>query len=351
MLPALAIGASIAAPIIGGIMGQEASRGNREAAQRAASEAYAELLKIGTPPDLSKRIIMEQFKKVGEYTPQLEQDIQIGTSKVEQIQEDPALRETQLSALKMIKDRASGGLNAEDRMNLNKIRQQVGIDTQGKLESIRQNMAARGLSGGGAELAAQLSAQQAGAAEESAMADRMAAQASAQALQAAMQSGQLGGQLRSQDFDVNKAKADAADRFNLFNVQNSVARQQRNVGSQNQGQMYNLGESQRMSDANIGMENAERQRMNNAQRTYWQDQAQLANMRAGAKLGQSNQYQQQANQDAQMWQQMGAGVGAGAAAGLNYMGAVNKKPNINIVSNDPEDMKRAVDYSKGYNQG
>ncbi len=63
-MTAALVGASIAAPIIGGIMGNEAARGNREAAQRAAAEAYAELMKVGAPPDLSKRIILEQFRKL-----------------------------------------------------------------------------------------------------------------------------------------------------------------------------------------------------------------------------------------------------------------------------------------------
>lgn len=326
--------AAVAGPIIGGVMGNEAARGNREAAQRASSEAYNELLKIGTPPDLSRRIILEQFKKYDTYTPEMEAYISAGASSVGNIIEDPGLRDTQLSALKMIKDRASGGLNAEDRMNLNKIRQQVGIDTQGKLESIRQQMAARGLSGGGAELAAQLSSQQAGAAEESAMADRMTAQASTQALQAAMQTGQLSGQLRSQDFDVNKAKADAVDRFKLFDTQNTIASQQRNFAARNQGRMYNLGLDQHYADLNTQQENAERMRREQAKRTYWQDETQLAGMRSGAKLGQAQQYNAQAGEDAKMWQGMGAGVGAAAGAGLNYM---SKRPAAKSTSSDVSD--------------
>jgi hypothetical protein len=323
------VGAAIAAPVLGGIVGGIMGAGDRAAAQAAAQEAYNEIAKLNAPPDLSQRIILEKFKQAGIYTPQLEQQISAGFSKVAQIQEDTKLRDAQMGGLNLLRERATSGLNATDRASLNQIRQQAAIDQQGRLEAIRQNMAARGMSGSGNELAQQLSAAQAAGANESMEADRIAAQAQQAALQAALQSGQLGGQIRSQDFDVNKTKADAADRFNLFDIQNSVARQQRNVASQNQGQMYNLSEAQRLDDANTQMENAERERMNAAKRQYWQDQAQLAGMKSNAKLGQAQQLQSQADATARQWQGIGSGVGAGAGAGLNYLGTVNKKPDVN----------------------
>ena len=319
---------SVAAPVIGGIIGSMNSASDREAAQRASAAAFAEIEKIGAPPDQSKAIILKHFKQAGLYTPQLEQQIDVGISKASQIQENPALKDTQMQALNLIKERAAGGLNAQDRANLNNIRNQAAIDQQGKLESIRQNMAARGLSGSGAELAQQLGAAQSAGSEEAAGSDRMAAQAQQAALQAAMQSGQLGGQIRSQDFDVEKAKADAADRFKMFDVQNSVARQQRNVGSGNQGQLYNLGEEQRLSDANTGMDNSEKMRQNAAQRQYWQDQANLASMKANARTGQANQLQGQANSTAQQWAGIGGGVGGVAGSLLNYMGNQKKTDKV-----------------------
>lgn len=318
--------AAIIAPIVGGIIGNEASREDREAAKRAANEAYQEILKLGAPPDLSKRIILEKFKQVGLYTPQLEEQVDVGISKVSQIQEDPALRDAQVQGLNLLKQRAETGLNATDRAALNQIRQQAGIDAQAKLEAIKQNMAARGLSGAGSELAQQLSAASSANAEESAAADRLAAQAQQAALQAALQSGQLSGQIRSQDFDVNRTKADAEDRFKQFDVQNSVARQSRNVAAQNQGQMYNIGNEQNVSNANTQMENAERIRQNDAQRQYWQDQAQQAQMRANARLGQSSQLQSEANRTAQTWQGIGSGIGAGAGGMVGKFGGSSSKP-------------------------
>lgn len=320
---ALLAGAAIAGPIVGGIIGNMASEGQRRAAEAAAAAALKEIDALGAPPDLSKRIILEKFKQAGVYTPQLEQEVNAGFSKVEQIQEDPQLRQRQMEALQALQERSKTGFSAEDRAALNKVRGQVGTDLQGRLGSLQQQMQARGLGGSGAELAAMLSASQAASSEEAAAGDRLAAEASQRALQSALQTGQLGGQLRSQDFDVARAKAEAADRFNLFNAENSMARQARNVASQNQGQLYNLSEQQRSQDINTQMENAERQRMNEATRQYWQDQASRAGMRANARLGQSAMYQGQADRTAQQWAGGGAAIGAGAGTALNYM---NRQP-------------------------
>lgn len=334
------VGASIIAPIIGGIMGNEAAKGNRDAAQQAAAQAYQELLKLGTPPDLSQQIILEQFKKAGVYTPTLEQDISAGVSKVSQIQDNGSAKDAQMQGLNLLKERATqGGLNATDRANFNQIRQQADIDQQGKLEAIKQNMAARGMGGSGAELAQQLGAASAAGANESASSDRLAAQAQQAALQSALQSGQLGGQIRQQDFDINNTKAAAADRFKMFDTQNSIARQQRNVGSQNQGQMYNLNEQQNINNMNTQNANAEAQREAAAKRQYWQDQAQLANMKAGARLGQSNQLNQQATAQAQQWQGIGSGVGnaTGSLANAYASGALRQKtPGSGIAANAPD---------------
>jgi hypothetical protein len=311
---AVLAGAAIAGPVLGGIIGAQQSAADRARAQQAAQAAYDEIVKLNAPPDLSKAIILKHFKSAGLYTPQLEQQINAGISQVSQIQEDKATRDAQMGGLNLLKERAASGLNATDRASLNQVRNQAAIDNQGKLEAIRQNMAARGMGGSGAELAQELGAASSANSEESAAGDRIAAQAQQAALQAAIQSGQLGGQIRGQDFEVAKAKADAADRFKLFDTQNSIARQERNVGSQNQGQLYNLNQNQQISNMNTNMDNGELERQNAAKRQYWQDQAQLAGMKSGAKLGQAQQYQSQADATAKMWQGMGSGVGAGAGA-------------------------------------
>lgn len=323
----LLVGAAIAAPVLGGIVGNIMAGPDRERAQAAAQAALAEIEAIGAPPDLSKRIILEKFQKAGIYTPELEQQIDVGISKVSQIQEDPSLRNAQMGALQMLQQRAQTGLNPEDRAAYNEIRGQIAADAQGRLGAIQQARAARGAADDGFSLAAELSAAQNATNQQAAAGDRIAAQASQAALQAALNSGQLAGQMRGQDFDIANTKASAADQFKMFDTQNSIARQARNVASQNQGQMYNLSETQRIQDTNTAQENNERYRQANSKRQYWQDQLQRAGMRANAQMGRSDIYNNQADRTAGMWQGIGSGIGAGAGAGLNYASKQNNNSN------------------------
>lgn len=332
----LAIGlmvSSVAGPVLGGILGSNAAAGDREAARRAAEEAYAEILNLGAPPDLSKRIIQEKFKQAGIYTPQLENEINVQFEKVAQTPEGKQALKTQMEALNLVKQRAETGLSATDRAAMNQLRQQVATATQGRLESIRQAAAARGQTGSGAELAQQLAAASSASAEESAAADRLAAQAQQAALQAAMQSGELGRGIEEQQFAEQQAQTEIANREKLFNIQNSIARQRANIQAQNQAQLYNLAEQQRAQDINTQMENAERMRQSQASRQYWQDQAQLAGMRSGARLGQAQQYRVAGDEKAQMYAGAGAAIGAGAGAGLGYLGKINSP--APIVVNTP----------------
>lgn len=322
MLP-LIIGA--AAPIIGSALGNLFGAGDREEAERLMNEAMQEIDRVGAPPDLSKEILLEKFTQAGLYTPELESAIDAGVSKVAQIQEDPELRKSQMGALDILQQRGKGGLTPEDRAALNQVRGEVQRDSEAKRQQIMQNMQARGLGGSGAELIAQLQGAQAGTDRASEEGDRLAAMSSQNALQALMQGSNLAGSVRGQDFDVNQARAAAEDEINRFNVQNAIARQSRNVGSQNQAQMQNLSEKQRIADANNQMANAERYRQAEAQRQQWLDKMSQAQAKAGAKQSQASNLQGQAAQTAQMGQSIGAGIGAGAGAYANYQAGVDQR--------------------------
>lgn len=306
--------AAIGGPIIGGIIGNMASAEDRERAKQAAAEAYALINAIGAPPDLSKEILYQKFQQVGVLTPETKQAIDIGISKASQITEDPSLRKAQTGALQLLASRAQGGLNGQDRANLNESRASVQRDIEGKRQQILQNMAARGMGGSGAELAAQLSASQGGAEVAAKQSDDIMAMASKNALEAASQSGGMASNIRSQDFNVNNAKAQAADEFNRFNVSNRQNVDNSNVDARNSAAASNLGQQQNIANANTNQTNQETLRQQEAKRQYWQDQLQLAQTKANAKLGQAGQYNQQANSTAKMWTGMGAGVGVGAGA-------------------------------------
>jgi len=310
--------AAIAGPVVGGIIGNMAASEDREAAMQAAKEAMAIIDAVGAPPDLSKEILIEKFKQVGILTPQLENEVNLGFSKVAQVQEDPSLRSAQIDALSSLKELGKTGLRSEDRAALADIQSKIQQDVEAKRQQIIQNLQSRGQAGGGAELAASLAASQSGAQAAADQGRQVASMASQRALQAMMQQAGLAGNVRSQDFDVATKKASAEDYVNQFNTQNAISRQNRNLERMNQAAASNLNVAQNISDANINAANREKYRQVEAQRQFWQDKLEQARAKAGARTGMIPMYQQQAAQTAQMWQNIGSGVGQGAAALYGY---------------------------------
>lgn len=301
------------APIVGGIIGNMVSSGDRGDGLAALQRGWAELDAIGMPPDLSQRVLMQQFQQAGILTPELEQDMYtLGDSKVAMIEEDSSLRDAQMDALSGLRERAKIGLSPEDRLAVNEIRRDSAVEAEAKRQQILQNFAARGQAGSGSEFIAALQAGQSGAEEASRQGDRIGAMASQNALQAISSAGSLGGQIRQQDFGVASAKAGAEDSFNLANWNAANQRQARNVGQQNQAQQYNLGQAQNISNANTSMENQERLRMENAKRDYWQDKM----ARASAYSGQGQQQYQASNDEADRTSNMWAGIGSGVGTGI-----------------------------------
>lgn len=306
-----------AAPAVGGMLGGLFSRGDKKKAQEAAQKAIDIINSLGAPPDLSKQIMLEQFKSAGLYDPKLEEAIDQTVSQMAQLKESPEARDAQMAALGSLQQSGRTGLTATDREALNQERLQNARDVEGKMGQIRQEAQQRGQGGGSSELAASLLASQAGADRASAAGDRTASIASQNALNAMGQSGQLAGNIRTQDFDVNKTKAAAADEMNRFNVQNAINRQMRNVGSANAAQQGNLASNQAIMNANTAQGNQELQRQSEASRQYWSDTNALAAQKAGAQQAAANIYNKKAADTAQGAQNVGSGVGAAAGAFAN----------------------------------
>lgn len=304
-----------AIPVVTGIIGNMMASGDRGAASNAYNQAVSELLAIGMPPDLSREVVMQQFQSAGVLTPELEQEIKLNESKLSQVQEDPATRNAQMQALQLLQQ-SGRGISPQDRLKFNEMRDQVQRDAEAKRQQIIQNFRQRGMGGSGAELASQLMQGQASANQASLEGDRIAAASAQNALDSIARAGTLGGQIRGQDFDVAATKARAEDELNRFNTQNQINRQSRNVSSTNQARQTNLANAQDILNKNTNLSNAERQRQNEARRTYWQDQMTRSQARAGAYNQQGNTATNNANRTANQWVQGGTAV-AGAVNAWN----------------------------------
>lgn len=315
------IGSAIAG-IGGSVIGSLASASDREKAQKAMQEAYDMLKNTPMPPDLSKRLVIERLKDAGVWKPEMEQAIDVGVSKVSEIQESPEFRQKQLATLAGLEEISKTGMSATARAEMNRLRMQAGRDEQARRQSLMQQMQARGLAGGGAELAAQLASQQGAATQEAEAADRLAAQQEQAKLSALTQMGGMAGQIRGQEFDIARTKAEAADQFKKFDISARRDIEQRRAAQETAARQYAIQNQQRLADINTQMANMETQRQAQAQRQYWEDQLSRNRMIAGAQMGQGQMYQQQAQGTQQSWGQIGGAVAGGLSALGQYgMGA------------------------------
>lgn len=311
-------GAGIVSNIVGGIAGAEAGRADAGEARNAMNLAFEELNRIGLPPDLSKKIIYEQFKQVGILTPELEKDILAGPSKIAQIEEAKEPREAQMEALRILQERGKGGLSPEDRAALSQIRGEMARDAESKRQQILQSFQTRGQGGSGAELIASLQASQAAANLGSQQGEQLAALASQRALESIGAAGTLGGQLRSQDFGIAREKAAAEEAIERFNIANRLGTQQRNVGARNIAQERNLSEAQRIAEANIQQENLERLRQTEASRQKWLDEMNRQQVLAGGQMARSEYLQGQSERAAARGAAPFQAIGAGLTSFGNY---------------------------------
>lgn len=340
--------AAVAAPAVGGVVGNLTSKGDRDKATELQLQALQNIQNVNAPDINSLKLALEKYQSAGKLTPEMEQTINQEASGMGKIQNDPRLVNAQMQALDKLQSIGSSGLRPQDMQALNQIRNSVAQEANSRDQSILQNMQARGVGGAGAELASRLSSSQGAANRASGEGLNIASMASQNALQSIINSGQLGGQLRAQGFNEEAQKANAQDIINHYNAMNAQKVQTANVAAKNQAQAQNLGNNQAIMNANTGVSNNQQQfnkalPMNMA--NFNLGKAQIA---AGATGAAAGALQGKANQTAGMWNGVGSGVGQGAAAGLNYsnqqgqLQAYNDRtdkmyPNPNVKALGPEE--------------
>lgn len=148
---------------------------------------------------------------------------------------DPRYRENELAALRELEDISKQGFTASDLADMVRTENLANRAHQGRTESIRQGMQARGLGGSGLDIATQMqSAQMANEMEalkalerEGMMQDRKS--------NAALQLGNLSSQLQGRDYSQQAQKAQANDAINRFNAANRL-----NVNQWNQQNAQNI---------------------------------------------------------------------------------------------------------------
>lgn len=227
-------------------------------------------------------------------TPAYAQTASAGPSEMGSISVDPAYKSAQMDQLSALSNlAANGGRSASSDYNLAQIQGQEQAQAKGSRDAVMQNMAARGISGGGADLISQLSSNQAAQSSANMQDLGVLANQSNTALSAGSQAAGIASGMQAQDFNQQAAKASAQDAINKFNTQNLNSNNQYNAQTANQAQQYNTG----------------------LQQTGYQNQVQKAAGISGANMAGVNYNQAQANMGAtQAGGMLSGGVKLGAAA-------------------------------------
>jgi hypothetical protein len=222
---------------------------------RAALEAVQ-----GVPLPILKEYYPELYKQVVSLNPEMETAVNLGPSEMAGVATDPSLRQAQMGALNKLQEVGNaGGRDAQFMADQSRLESDINTSTQGQQGAIMQDLAARGMAGGGNELVARNMAAQQGANRKAQMAMDANAQAQQRALQAIMQGGQLGGQMQAQDFGQQAQKAQASDAINKFNAANQQQVMSNNVGMKNNAQQWNATSAQNVSNQNTGVGNEAKQ--------------------------------------------------------------------------------------------
>lgn len=320
---------SVAAPIIGGLMGQDAARKEQQAADAARQQALAQYANISLPDMEQMKLNLQQYQNAGQLDPYLQQAVQQGDTSLAGISGDPRLRNEQMAALSQIANVAQGNPQAGDLAGFELARQGAAGEMQAKNAQVLQDMAQRGQAGSGAELLAKLKSDQSGA-QMLQQAQLQQAQAMQQArMQALQQQASMAGNIRNQDYGEASNLASARDAIARFNAANAQNVQGSNVNAQNVAQAGNL--QNRQNVANMNTQTMNNQQISNKQlpQQGFNNQMQLAGAKAGQYGNMASTNDTRAGQQAGMW----AGIGQGVSTGLGGIASAygNKKPTTGQV--------------------
>lgn len=285
-LPLLAIG--LGSALAGGLGNYFANKSANDRAEELQKMGLDQWIKINIPDPEDQKIALEQLVQMGTVSPALEAAIEAKPSEFEKISVSPNLKSAQQRALSQLEQIGSGGLRLEDKVALQDAMQASQIKDRGNRQAIQADMARRGLTGSGFELASRLQNQQGLSDQNANNSLKIASLAQNRALDAIMNAGNLATKYRDQDSGEQERRAQAVDKINLFNTQNLQDIQRRNLAAQNAAQIANLAEKQRIADQNTQTRNQQQKYNQELYQQQFENQARKA-------AGMSGQYGNLAN--------------------------------------------------------
>jgi hypothetical protein len=277
--------ASVAAPVIGGILGNNAGNDARDANNKLYQQALAQFAGINVPTIDSMTISPENYLSAGTLSPEMLQAMGLGDTALAGVSTDPRLQSSQMGALQQLQAIASGNPQAGDMAGFQLARQNAAGELNAQNNKVLQDMQQRGQGGSGAELLAKLMNNQ-NSAQMLSNQDMQQAQAMQQARLAALQGqANMATNIRGQDYSEAANLANARDAIAKYNAQNSQNVAATNVNAKNNAQATNLQNAQNISNANTTTQNQAQQYNKQLGQQNFNNQLGLAGAKANILTG------------------------------------------------------------------
>lgn len=215
-----------------GITDTKAADAASAASERYMQDVLRRLEDVDLPDIERQKLMLELPELIGEYAPEL-----LGTSAKEGVSADQDRIDEQLRVINTLEDISEKGFTDTDEAELRAIQRGIASKARSSDQSLLENLAARGMAGGGQEMAMRQQAAQDALQQESAQGDRMIAQSQANRQNALTNLMNASSQRENTDYGRDIDKASARDSIAQANQQLS-----------NQAQLYNLGQRQNVAD-------------------------------------------------------------------------------------------------------
>lgn len=247
--------------VAGGLVGMSAGQ-SANAAQVAEMNArldqMAQIGAIDLPTYQQRKIYLQRLEQGQPLTPDMVQELKQGDTELAKFKEDSDLKNTQLSALSALKDKARmGGLDLNDRAALIDSSREIDRQNLGQQNAVMQNMEARGMGGSGSELAQKLADTQNSAQLASKNSLDVAGQARLSAINALKDSASIARNIGSDEYNRAAAVANNQDAINRNNMQNSQAVKTYNISTANNAKQVNMNRANNVADQNTNIANQE----------------------------------------------------------------------------------------------
>lgn len=245
------------------------------------------LNKVKQPNFDVSRITPDEYKVVGTYNPKLssylaEKNPTLVTGTSAEAQQGADARSAVLQRYKNISDTGTDSQSAQLQQDASK---SAATQAAGTMGVIQNNMAARGLGGGGTEMAMKLAAADSANQSNATQSQGIASSAYQNRLQALAQAGRIGQDTRTEGLGMEQGNANSINNWNVRAQSGGQQVQNANDATSNTAQLHNLGQAQSTANANTTQNNAAtvaQQTNNNIhQQTGFQDNMQTYGAHAG----------------------------------------------------------------------